>query len=78
MDWIRLDDEMFELVGKFPDEADTALYGRITYQMMDSYWPTAADQPNATKYDFEHSRGYNKTEKIVLSKTMQGAAINKT
>jgi dihydrofolate reductase len=78
MDWIRIDDEMFDLVGKFTEEADTALYGRKTYEMMDSYWPTAADQPNATKHDIEHSVWYNKAKKIVLSKTMKGAEISKT
>ncbi len=78
MDWIKLDDEMFDLVGNFTNEADTALYGRVTYQMMDSYWPTAADQPNATKHDIEHSKWYNKVEKVVLSKTMDGIRKNKT
>jgi dihydrofolate reductase len=78
MDWIKLDDEMFDLVGKFTDEADTALYGRVTYQMMDSYWPTAADQPNATKHDIEHSIWYNKVEKVVLSRTMDSTGAIKT
>src|SRR5436853_7158414 len=59
MDWINVDDDMFEYAGKQTDLADTALYGRITYQMMESYWPTAADQPNATKHDIQHSRWYN-------------------
>ncbi len=45
---------------------------------MDSYWPTAADQPNATKHDIEHSKWYNKVEKVVLSKTMDGIRKNKT
>lgn len=78
MDWIKVDEEMFDLVGKFTDEADIALYGRVTYQMMDSYWPNAGRQPNATKHDIEHSQWYNKVDKIVLSKTMQGKDLNKT
>lgn len=78
MDWIKLDDEMFDLVGKFTDEADTALYGRITWQMMENYWPTAADKPDATKHDVEHSLWYNKVNKIVLSSTMQNKEWNKT
>jgi dihydrofolate reductase len=56
MDWISVDDEMFEYAGQRTREADTALYGRITWQMMESYWPTAADQPAASKHDIEHSR----------------------
>jgi dihydrofolate reductase len=78
MDWIKFDEEMFDLVGKFTDEADIALYGRITYQMMDSYWPNAGNNPNATKHDIEHSRWYNKVDKIVLSKTMQAKSLTKT
>jgi dihydrofolate reductase len=78
MDWIKLDDEMFDLVGTFTNEADTALYGRVTYEMMEGYWPTAADQPNATKHDKEHSTWYNRIQKVVISKTMRGQDINKT
>jgi dihydrofolate reductase len=70
MNWIQLDDAMFDFVGQLTEEADTALYGRVTYQMMDSYWPTAAGRPNASKHDIEHSEWYNSVDKIVLSKTL--------
>ena len=43
MDWITVDEEIFDYVGKRISEGDTALYGRVTYQMMESYWPTAGD-----------------------------------
>jgi len=78
MDWIKLDDEMFDLVSKLTDEADTALYGRKTYQMMESYWPTAADKPNATKHDIEHSQWYNKVNKVILSRTLHSTETNNT
>jgi dihydrofolate reductase len=77
MDWIKLDDELFDFVGGFTNEADTALYGRVTWEMMDNYWPTAADKPNATKHDIEHSQWYNKVDKLVLSKTMRGEKADK-
>lgn len=78
MDWINVDEEMFEYAGRQTNEADTALYGRVTYQMMESYWPTAAEQPAATKHDIEHSRWYNKVAKVVVSKTMQGVNLTNT
>ncbi len=59
MDWINVEGEIFDYAANRTEEADTALYGRITYQMMDAYWPTAAQQPNATKHDIEHSNWYN-------------------
>ena len=78
MDWISLDDTQFDLVGKMTDEADTALYGRKTYEMMEGYWPTAADQSDASKHDIEHSAWYKKAHKLVLSKTIQGAGLTNT
>jgi len=60
------------------DQADTALYGRVTYEMMQSYWPTAGEQPNATKHDIEHSTWYNKVSKVVLSKTIHETGLHNT
>ncbi len=70
MDWIKVDEEIFDYVGKRVSEGDTALYGRVTYQMMENYWPTAGDKPDATRHDIEHSKWYKKVRKVVLSKTM--------
>jgi dihydrofolate reductase len=78
MDWIDVNDEMFEYAGQRTREADTALYGRVTYQMMESYWPTAGAQPTATKHDIEHSKWYNSVAKVVVSRTMKGAKLTNT
>lgn len=78
MDWIIVDDDIFEYAGKRINESDTALYGRVTYQMMESYWPTAADQPEATRHDKEHSKWYGAATKIVLSKSMRGKHLANT
>ncbi len=75
MDWIKVDEEIFDHVGKRISEGDTALYGRITYEMMENYWPTAGDEPTASKHDMEHSKWYNKVHKVVLSKTMKSAGL---
>ena len=71
MGWIKVNEEIFDYVGKRISEGDTSLYGRVTYQMMENYWPTAADKPTATKHDIEHSKWYSKVHKVVLSKTMK-------
>ena len=78
MDWIRIDAELFDLAFQATEMSDLAIYGRVTYQLMDGYWPTAADKPNASKHDKEHSAWYNKVEKIVLSKTWAGKSIPNT
>src|ERR1700712_1711162 len=78
MDWINVDDAMFDFVATMTDKADTALYGRVTYEMMQSYWPTAGEQPNASKHDKEHSAWYNTVSKIVLSKTISEKGLDNT
>src|SRR3972149_5829635 len=78
MDWIIVDEGMFDYALKQTDESDIALYGRVTYQMMESYWPTAADNPEATKHDIEHSRWYNSVTKVIISGTMQGQVLKNT
>ena len=45
------------------------LFGRVTYQMMASYWPT----PMAAKDNPAVAEGMNKSEKIVFSRTLKQA-----
>ena len=78
MNWINVNEEIFDYVGKRISENDTALYGRVTYEMMESYWPTAGDKPNASKHDIEHSKWYSNAHKVVLSKSMKGAGLTNT
>lgn len=78
LNWAKVDEEIFDHVGKRISEGDTALYGRVTYMMMENYWPTAADKPSASKHDIEHSKWYNKVHKVVLSKTMQDSDLTNT
>jgi dihydrofolate reductase len=78
MNWINVKDEIFDEAAKVTGRADTALYGRKTYGMMEGYWPTAGDQPKASKHDIEHSKWYNSVTKIVISKTMEGTQKPKT
>lgn len=78
MNWIKIDEEIFDHVGKRIGEGDTALYGRVTYQMMENYWPTAGDKPGASKHDIEHANWYKNVHKVVLSKTMKAAGLTNT
>lgn len=78
MDWIKVDEEIFDFVPTLTEKADTALYGRVTYEMMQGYWPTAADKPDASKHAREHSVWYKNVEKVVLSRTMSGEGLINT
>jgi dihydrofolate reductase len=78
LDWAKVDEELFDHVGKRIGKGDTALYGRVTYEMMEDYWPTAADQPEASRHDIEHSKWYSKVRKVVLSKTLKDSDLTNT
>lgn len=78
MNWIKFDDELFDFVGRMTDKADTALYGRKTYEIMHNYWPTADQKPNATKHDIEHARWYKQSSKVVVSTTLSETGLDKT
>jgi dihydrofolate reductase len=50
------------------------LFGRVTYELMASYWPT----PVAIQNDPVVAEGMNKAEKIVFSRTLKRAEWNNT
>jgi dihydrofolate reductase len=78
MDWIKVDQEIFDHVGKRISNSNTALYGRVTYRMMEDYWPGAADKSNASQHDIQHAAWYQKVHKVVLSKTLNGTDLVNT
>ncbi|HWZ35251.1 MAG TPA: dihydrofolate reductase family protein [Mucilaginibacter sp.] len=78
MNWIHVDQEIFDFAEERITKTNTALYGRVTFQMMESYWPTAADKPGASKHDREHAAWYKNAHKAVLSNTLNQAALANT
>jgi dihydrofolate reductase len=78
LNWVKVDEELFDYVGQRISKGDTSMYGRVTYQMMENYWPTAGRQPNATKHEINHSKWYNDVHKVVLSKTLKEADLTNT
>ena len=50
------------------------LFGRVTYELMASYWPT----PVAIENDPVVAEGMNKAEKIVFSRTLKRVGWNNT
>lgn len=70
MDWIKIDEQIFDHVGERISKGHTALYGRVTYEMMERYWPTAAEKPSASRHDIRHSKWYRQVRKVVLSNNL--------
>ncbi len=78
MDWITYNDELEQYSHEMHDVTDTAIYGRVTYQMMESYWPSVLDNPASTGYDLDHARWFDSATKIVVSKTLTSAQLKNT
>ncbi len=72
--WHMVDEEFQELAKAASNSGNTLLFGRVTYQLMERYWPT----PEAIKNDPVVAGGMNKSEKIVFSRTLDKAAWNNT
>jgi dihydrofolate reductase len=73
MDWITFDDSLADYAAALTSESDTAIYGRRTYEMMAGYWPEAANQPNASRHDIDHSTWVNGARRLVASRTLENA-----
>jgi dihydrofolate reductase len=70
MGFIAFNDELADHAYPLMNTVDTAVYGRVTYQLMEGYWPTAGDAPDADAHAKSHARWYNGVAKIVASRTL--------
>ncbi len=74
LDWHNVDAEFNEPAEESLNSADILLFGRITYQLMASYWPTE----EAIKNDLIIAKKMNGSAKIVFSKTLKKAEWENT
>ncbi len=52
--------------------------GRVSYQMLQSFWPDARNKPDASKSEIKYSNWYNDAQKIVLSNSMTEKELHNT
>jgi dihydrofolate reductase len=65
------DDETHAHYSELLRSADTMLFGRITYQLMEDYWPGVVKAPTGNKPIDEFARVIDDINKIVYSRTLQ-------
>ncbi|HMK24990.1 MAG TPA: dihydrofolate reductase family protein [Chitinophagaceae bacterium] len=65
------DDEIHQHYNELLKNADTLIYGRITYQLMESYWPTVVKNPTGNKPMDEFAVLIDNISKIVFSRTLK-------
>lgn len=67
LSWHHVDDEFNEFAAKQMKEADTILFGRKTYELMESYWPSK----EGLEDDPVIANMMNNTRKVVFSHTLE-------
>jgi dihydrofolate reductase len=68
--WIKYDSELEDYVTEIRKTVDATIYGRITYKMMENYWPSVLMNPESPKNQLEFADWLDKKLKIVVSRTL--------
>ncbi len=71
IDWFIHDPEVDKTAHSMM-HPDTVLFGRVTYQMFESFWPAVGKNPGATKEERALSDELNRMTKVVFSNTLKG------
>jgi len=76
MGWITLTPAIFEDADALIATAGAAVYGRTTYGMMRSYWPTVLNDEKAPQDRRAHARWVEAAEKITFSRSLKTSDWN--
>jgi dihydrofolate reductase len=65
------DEDIHQHYTELLNSAGTLLYGRITYQLMEGYWPSVVKNPTGIKPTDEFAVAIDNISKIVYSRTLK-------
>ncbi len=65
------DDEIHDHYTTLLNSAGLLLYGRTTYQLMESYWPAVVKTPTGNRATDEFAAAIDNASKMVFSRTLQ-------
>jgi dihydrofolate reductase len=71
-------EENLEFICTLTERADSTLFGRVSYELLNKHWPDAKNLPNASMGTIAYSNWYNSATKIVISKTVTAENLNNT
>ncbi|MFI9648666.1 dihydrofolate reductase family protein [Streptomyces sp. NPDC052040] len=73
IDWHLVDDELHQHFNDVLKKMGAFLSGRITYELMADFWPTADADPHRSGPMVEYARIWRNMPKIVFSRTLHHA-----
>jgi dihydrofolate reductase len=72
------DDEIHQHYNDLLSDAGDLIYGRVTYQLMESYWPSVVKNPTGNKPMDDFAVLIDNISKIVFSRTLKNVAWKNT
>jgi len=69
IDWHRVDDEFNKFAIDQTSEFSSFLFGRVTYELFEGFWPRALKDPKTSEDDRKIAKILEDSEKIVFSST---------
>jgi dihydrofolate reductase len=76
IDWHQVDDQLHDHFNEQLAAMGAFLSGRVTYELMAEFWPTADADPASTRPMAEFARIWRDMPKIVYSRTLERADWN--
>lgn len=76
IDWHKVDDEFNKFAIDQTGEFSTILFGRVTYELFEGFWPKALKDPATSDDDRKVAQIIEDNEKIVFSKTRKNVTWN--
>lgn len=76
IDWHLVDDELHAHFNERLGAMSAFLDGRVTYELMAAYWPTADADPDSSGPVAEFARIWREMPKVVYSRTLERADWN--
>ncbi|MFI5860236.1 dihydrofolate reductase family protein [Streptomyces sp. NPDC051546] len=71
IDWHRVDEELHQHMNDALRSVGGMLMGRVTYELMDAYWPTADADPAASAAEADFAGIWRSARKYVYSRTLE-------
>lgn len=78
IDWHMVDEELLQHVDEYLADMGAFIHGRVTYELMAGYWPTADREKDVPRHVADFAVIWRNMPKLVFSRTLQHARWNTT
>lgn len=75
-DWLRISDALHEDINRRAAQFSTMVQGRVVYEIMEGFWPAAADDERNPGVIREYGRLWRDVDKVLVSTSRREAPFN--